>query len=137
MPFRLLEHTADMGLEAEAASKSELFAEAALALLNLLGGAPPARLLQRRVVQVTGSDDVELLVNWLNELLFQVETRAFFPGMVRIVTLAPGHLVAELQGEPLDLERHRFDRDAKAVTYHQLVLEQRADFWYARLYVDL
>lgn len=136
-PYRLLEHTADIGLLASAASIEELFAEAARGLLLLLGGAPPARPQLEQVVEVAAGDREELLVNWLNELLFLLETRRFYLAECRIEALTPTRLRATLYGEALDLSRHTFARDAKAVTHHRLLLEEQNGTWQARVYVDL
>jgi SHS2 domain-containing protein len=133
----LLEHTADMGLAVTASSREELFAEAARGLQHLLDGAPAARKTQSMTVEIVAAESEELLVNWLNELLFLLETRRFFLADVAIEVCTPTRLRAQLFGEPLDLTRHSFARDAKAVTYHRLLLEQQADGWHARVYVDL
>ena len=137
MPFRLLEHTADMGLEVTAASGPELFAEVARALLMLLGGTPAALPAEERTIEIAAAESQELLINWLNELLFLLETRRFYLADVVIEELTPTRLRARLRGEPLDSGRHAFARDAKAATYHQLQLEERANGWYARIYLDL
>ena len=136
-PFRLFEHTADIGIDADGSSLAELFHAAADGLLHLLGGEPAATLAERRTLTIAASDGEELLVNWLNEILFQLETRRFYPGAVRILEAAPTHLVAELRGEPLDPERHTFARMAKAATYHNLQLLESDGHWRARICIDL
>lgn len=136
-PFRLFEHTADIGIAADGASLSELFHAAADGLMALLGGEPAAHPTESRIVHLAASDSEELLVNWLNEILFQLETRHFFSGVVRILEATPTRLVAELHGEPLDPERHSFARMAKAATYHNLQLVESDGRWQARIYIDL
>ena len=136
-PCRLLDHTADIGLAVEAADLPALFREAAHGLLLLLGGEPAAQPLQEQQVVVTAGDAGELLVNWLNELLFLLETRRFYLADCRIDTLSATRLQATLYGEELDLARHSFARDAKAVTHHRLLLAERHSRWQARVYVDL
>lgn len=50
MPYTLVEHDADLGLEVSACGLTELFAEAACALTGCLtSGAPVRRRLRRRV----------------------------------------------------------------------------------------
>ncbi len=137
MTCRLLAHTADIGLAVQAKSADALFREAARGLLLLLGGSPPARPQQEVTVRVAAGDQAELLVNWLNELLFLIETRRFYLADCRIEALSTTALTAVLHGEELDPERHSFARDAKAVTHHRLRLEERDGVWRARVYVDL
>lgn len=136
-PFRLLAHTADMGLEATAATLEQLWVEAARGLLAVYGGSPAATPQEALEVVVSGHDLAELLVGWLNEIVFLLENRRFFPANFAIDELDGQQLRATIRGEPLDPARHRFSRDVKAVTYHQLRLEQRGDHWYTRLYLDL
>lgn len=134
---QLLAHTADIGLAIAADDLVTLFDEAAHGLLHLLGGRPLARVQQELVVEITGFDTAELFVNWLNELLFQLETRHFYPADFRIERLTSTELRAVLRGEALDPDRHSFAREAKAVTHHQLLLEKTTTGWRARVYIDL
>lgn len=137
MSCRLLEHTADMGIAAEAATLPELFAEAARGLLLLLGGEPAADETNTVYVTVSGGDREELLVNWLNELLFLFETRRFYLARVEKIALDGLTLTAELLGEPIDPQRHSFAREAKAATHHRLRLEPGPHGWSAQVYLDL
>lgn len=137
MSCRLLEHTADMGIAVEAATLPELFTEAARGLLLLLGGEPAAAPRTSLTVTVAGDDREELLVNWLNELLFLLETRHFYLAAVTRLELGPGSLAADLRGELLDPDRHSFAREAKAATHHQLRLSEGPQGWSAQIYIDL
>lgn len=135
--YRLLAHTADIGLAVVAPRRSTLFATAAQGLLALCGCAPAPRPLERRSVAVAGEDNGELLIAWLNELLYQQESCHFAIATVQIETLTTTRLSATLFGEPLDPERHSFAHQVKAATYHRLVVRERRHRWQGRLYVDL
>jgi SHS2 domain-containing protein len=134
--YRLIEHTADMGLEASGESRAELYLQAALALREILattGGSP----LEEREVEVKGGDAAELMVKWLNEILFLLETKGFFPVFFRIEEVTAEMLRARVIGEPFDPDRHSVEREVKAATYHQLRVEQSDGVWHARIFVDL
>lgn len=135
--FRLLEHTADIGLEATAATCEGLFLNAAQGLKSLLFGESPAEATLQRAVTVAAGDRAELLVAWLNEILVFSETAHAVPAAFEIEALEPCRLTAIIVAEPFDDKRHTVERSAKAVTYHQLVVEERKDGWYARVYIDL
>ena len=49
----------------------------------------------------------------------------------------PGYSLATLQGEPLDPARHPIDTEIKAVTYHQIAVEQVGGRWQARVIFDI
>jgi SHS2 domain-containing protein len=135
--FRLLEHTADIGLEATAASCEGLFKAAAQGLKTLLFGASPAVGTLQREVTLESGDTAELLVVWLNEILVFSETAHVVPATFVITELTGRQLTATISGESFDAARHTVERTAKAVTYHQLVVEEREKGWYARVYIDL
>lgn len=135
--FRLLEHTADIGLEAAAASCEELFMVMAQGLKTMMFGASPAIATLHREVTLEAGDTAELLVAWLNEILVFSETAQVVPASFRIHNLNRCSLTATITGEPFDDARHEVEHTAKAVTYHKVVVEERKKGWYARVYIDL
>ena len=135
--FRLLAHTADIGLVAYAPSCAELFIAAARGFKALVYGASPVQVVLRRMVRLEAGDQAELLVAWLNEILFLGENNRLVPAAFEICELTGQTLVAVIAGEPFDPALHAIERSAKAVTYHRLVVEERAAGWYARVYIDL
>jgi len=135
--FRLLAHTADIGLEANAPNCKELFVATAEGLKVLLFGDSGAGALIHREVRLKAGDLAELLVAWLNEILFLCESERLVPATFEIVAMTSRELVAIISGERFDPARHIVERTAKAVTYHRLVVEERPGRWYARVYIDL
>lgn len=137
MSWRLFPHTADVGAEVEAPDLPALFAEAALALRHLLVEEGEVRPAVERTVEVGGADLPELLVNWLTELIFLVETEGLVFGDFSFETLGEGRLSATARGEPLDEARHALGREVKAVTYHEIEVEPTPEGWRARVLFDL
>jgi SHS2 domain-containing protein len=135
--FHLLEHTADIGLEAVAPTRAELFATMGAGFKALLYGASPAAERHRHEVRVAAGDCAELLVAWLNEILYLCEREDLVPARFEVTALSDTELVAAIHGEVYDPKRHVVERTAKAVTYHRLLVEERRDGWYARVYIDL
>ena len=135
--FRLLAHTADIGLEASAPTQAELFVAAAKGLTTLLFDGSPVVTAIHKEVCLEAPDDAALLVTWLNEILCFIEIDHLVPATFEIAELGGGKLVAVIGGEPYDTARHLVERTAKAVTYHRLVVEKRQKGWYARVYIDL
>lgn len=135
--FRLLAHTADIGLEATAPGCGELFVAIAEGFKVLLFGDSAATAGFRHEVRLQAGDVAELLVAWLNEILFLCESERLVPATFEIVELTGQELVATVSGERFDAARHIVERTAKAVTYHRLVVEESQGRWYARVYIDL
>ena len=135
--YRVLEHTADVGFEAWGATREEVFANAACALQDLVVDLASVQPREDTRVQIEGEDAASLLVNWLSHILylFDAEGRAFHE--FRIERLTDKTLEATARGEPFDRERHPVKLQVKAVTYHQLALEQTPEGWRARVFVDI
>lgn len=133
---RVIEHTADTGIEAWGTTLDEAFEEAALALFELM--IEPAAVEEREAhrVSVTGGDDGDLLVRWLNELLYLVDARGLVFHRFVVEQLVPGAFVATAYGEPFDPARHLPRTAVKAATYHQLAVEPGPPA-HVRVIVDL
>ena len=135
--FRLLAHTADIGLEATAPTPAALFITAANGLRAMLFGTASAEPALRLEVHLEREGRAELLVAWLNEILCLCEMTRLVPADFAIIGLTERQLHAVVTGEPFDEARHAVERTAKAVTYHRLAVEERTGGWYARVYIDL
>ncbi|PLX83506.1 MAG: protein archease [Desulfuromonas sp.] len=135
--YRLLEHTADMGIEASAATLEELFVEAARGLTEILFGVIEASPFVEETVTIGGADREELLVNWLNEILFLFEIRSLVPLDFQVSEVGKDFLKGVVRGTPFDPKEHLVQREVKAATYHQVKVEKRDDLWRARVYLDL
>ncbi|OHB28640.1 MAG: hypothetical protein A2X84_06205 [Desulfuromonadaceae bacterium GWC2_58_13] len=135
--FRLLAHTADMGIEATAASLEGVFIEAARGLRSIIFGETPIAATREVPVEVRGADSGELLVGWLSEILYLFEVHGLAPADFVVDEITGGTLRGKVKGESFDPSRHPVEREVKAITYHQLNVAKDAAGWWARLYVDL
>ena len=135
--YRLLEHTADMGIEARAESCPKVLEEMARGLTMMLFGDSPVSASVVTKIHLHEEDSVELMVAWLNEILYWCEQNNLVPVETRIDALEESELWATLSGEPFDQKRHHVERQVKAVTYHKAKLKETSGGWYARVYVDL
>ncbi len=134
--YRLLEHTADMGIEVIGESLGELFVQAGRGLREMISTDAEVEIREKRSIEATGQDEGELLVNWLNEILFVFET-GFFPASFTVSEIGRGKVRGIVEGEPFNRERHPIEREVKAVTYHQLNVEKTAQGWRVTVFVDL
>jgi SHS2 domain-containing protein len=138
--YRLIEHTADTGLEVEAPSLAELFVEALRGMTDCITELERVAPQTRRRLGVRAGDLGRLLVEWLSEAvyLFEVEDLLFSQAEVEVKESKAGfELAATVAGEPFDPERHPAKIAIKAVTYHQLKVEETPDGWRARVIFDI
>ncbi len=135
--FETFEHTADIGLLARGRTLAELFANAADGLVDLTVDRDGLRDTTQAQVSVSAEDREGLLVAWLNELLYLLDTRRFVPRRTQITSLDTTSLTAHLVGDTIDPGRHTVRRMIKAATYHGLSLRQVDGMWEARVILDL
>jgi len=134
---RLIEHTADMGIEASAESLEGLFSEAACALREMIWSDLNVTPSKEIPCTISGGDYGELMVNWLNEILYLLEIKRFMPVTFIVERVDPDRLDARISGLTFDPTIHPVQREVKAVTYHRLEVEESSDGWHAIVYVDL
>lgn len=134
--YRILDHTADVGIVAHGKDLPQTFANVARGMFSLLVDRRRVRRHTRFSVKVDASDLEGLLVAWLEELLFRFETEGVLLTDFQISHLDPGHLEAVVGGEAIDLAHHSIKIGIKAVTYHQLKIE-RKDGYRAQVIFDI
>lgn len=136
-PFEVLEHPADIGFRAFGRDLPDLFASAALAMLSIAGDPAAAEPRQEYPLAVESGDRESLLVDWLNEVLYWFDGKRIAFREVHVGALTDSRIEATGFGESRDPERHRARLIVKAVTYHQLKIEQRDGGWIAEVYLDI
>ena len=73
-PFELIEHPADVGIRVYGRALAALFAHAALGLCSLITDTDTVLERETRSVEVAAPDRESLLVAWLSEVLWLIET---------------------------------------------------------------
>ena len=137
MSYRVLSHTADTGIEATSDSLSSLVTELATGMFSLVATIEPSAAVRWAQVRVESATPEDLVVDTLSELVYlsEIEDLVFCAfkvdssrGPLAISVEAGGVPVAAVEpsGPPI-----------KAVTYHRLVVEEREDGWYGRVYFDV
>ena len=141
LPFRVLEHTADIGFEAFGRTKEEVFANSGRALFSLMidldSISPREHLRVETSANDRAADASGLLVNWLSEILYYYDAESWLLRDFEIIRLNSHSISAVAHGERFDRARHQIKLLVKAVTYHQLALEETANGWRAQVYVDI
>jgi SHS2 domain-containing protein len=136
-PYRILDHTADVGLEAEGATLAEAFANAATGMYSIMVHLDRVSEKVHRPVEVEAEDVEGLLTAWLLELLFITEVEGLVFRRFDVREASPGRLVAIAHGEPLDPERHPKGAVVKAVTRHHLEVRPFEGGYRVRVILDI
>lgn len=130
--YEYLYHIADAKFRAYGSTIEEAFENAALAMFNVMIDTEKLLMQESRQVNIESPEMETLLIDWLSELLylFEVEEIVFAKFSVnRIEKTDSGFsLSGSASGESLDLSRHKFDTQVKAVTYHGLEIKKDDGF---------
>ncbi|MBI5896500.1 MAG: archease [Desulfobacterales bacterium] len=137
--YKLFDHTADLGMEFFGKDALALFTHAGRALFEVMvsRAGHPAQALHHYEFFLQGEDWADLMVNWLRELLFLFNGHRQLLHQLRITSLSPTELRAEVTTDDYLPARHRIEKEIKAVTYHQVAVEQNEDGWRARVVFDV
>jgi SHS2 domain-containing protein len=118
--FNEIEHTADVSLQIQSEDLAGLLHGAASAMLSLMGMSTDKKGESTRTIEVEGIDREDLLVAWLQELLYLMERYEVGFGKMDIVEISDTHLTAITEEIPGMVP----SREIKAVTYHGLEIKE-------------
>jgi SHS2 domain-containing protein len=135
--FEILEHTADKGVAASGRTMAEAFEAAAYGMFSLFVDPGAYQPTGEREVSVEGDDREMLLWAWLSELHFIFEVDRVLPLDFHIVEIDDTSLQARILIRPIgpDIEWH--GSAVKAITFHQLKVEETDTGWRVQVYVDV
>ncbi|MGR3320113.1 MAG: archease [Candidatus Anammoxibacter sp.] len=147
--YELIDHTADLGILVFGNDLNHLFANAANALSDILTDKPKVEDVKTKEIIVTGIDLEQLMINWLQEVLYYYDVYSFLFkrfDVHEIITSkheeeasSPTSLTIKATGfgEIFDHKRHSILTEVKAATYHQIEVKENNGKWQARIIFDL
>lgn len=143
--YKILEHTADVGLIINGSTLPELFLNAVKGLFHIVSPAlgvcagpqdvfPSAKHLA--VVELKAAAEEELLVYWLNEFVYYFFVKDLFPKRIEIDNLEKGEIRARV-----DFGKRtgtiQIATEVKAATYHQLSIKRKDTNFKAQVIFDV
>jgi SHS2 domain-containing protein len=126
-----------MGIRGVGKTENEAFQEAAKALVALTTDIERVSPAEKIEVTLSAPDDEQLLVEWLDALVFEMATRHWVFSRFD-VRIEGGTLRGVLWGEPRDERRHPTGVEVKGPTFTELHVGVGIDgLWVAQLIVDV
>ena len=122
MSFRFLEHTADVRAECRAPDFPGLLESAARALYEVALVRTRARVDARRSVELRAADRDDLLIRWLQELLFLMDVERFVATNIEFEGVGATELKATVSGYTHEPEERA--TEVKAATHHGMHIEE-------------
>jgi SHS2 domain-containing protein len=130
----------DAVIEAYGTTLEEAFENGAKALSDTMIDLKTVRPEKEIKLCAKGHDLYSLLFNWLDKvmLLIVADGIALSQFSIKIKQHNSGYsLEGATRGEPLDLDRHRYKVEIKAVTYHEMEIKQEKGMVTLRFLLDL
>jgi SHS2 domain-containing protein len=140
MGYAFIDHTADVAAELTGASLPELFVSAAQALADTITDLAAVTVSVTQPITVESDTLEDLLVDWLNELLYRFEVRNMLTSTADVSIDGDDgcwHLRGSIAGEPFDPDRHVSRVLVKSATYHGLAVTRDGGTWRARIVLDI
>jgi SHS2 domain-containing protein len=116
LPFEEIEHTADLALRVRGTDLAQLLQHAAQGMLHLTAARTLPGQGKRLRVDLQAPDREQLLVMWLEELLYHMEMRSVAFSEFEIQVLEGLHLKAGMTEHEIE----SIGKHIKAVTFHKL-----------------
>ena len=135
--FKILEHTADVGIIAYGTDIREVFANAAVGLFSLIAEMGNIREDIQQELELSAEDEEELLVKWLNELIYIFDVEHIIFSRFEINELTSNQIKARCFGQRIISGQHELKREVKAATYHMLKISKSNTVYEAQIIFDI
>ena len=139
-PREYFDHTGDVGVRITAPNLAELFRQATMAFAEILTDPRTVNAATSEAVAIEAATLEDLLVEWLNELLYRFEVRNLLPADAELTvseTDAGWMLNARVQSESFVPNQHPIKVLIKGVTYHQLEVVRNIHGWETAVVFDI
>ena len=133
MTYKVIDHTADVCVRVSAKSLKDLLKNAAKAMMRIITNPEKVKPMKSIKMSVKGDNKEEVLVKWLQEILYKVEVKKMLFKDFEILDINDKYVSGKAYGENIDLKRHDLLHQIKAITHHNLTIKKAKD----KLTVDI
>jgi SHS2 domain-containing protein len=138
--FRYLDHVTDAIVEAYGSSLDEAFENSAKGLVNTMIDLEQITPDQEYEIVAKGYDVKSLLYDWLEKVMLGllIDNIALSDFKVKVSKNNGNYFLKGIaKGEVLDLKKHHYKIEIKAVTYHEMEIKQTENIITTRFLLDL
>ncbi|MCX6348826.1 MAG: archease [Candidatus Aureabacteria bacterium] len=135
--YTIGDHPSDLELTIRGADLTEIFSTAARAAAETAApGAASGREVERRI-ELSAPNREELLVAWLNEIIYLLQVERFRPERFDFSVLSSDRLLALVRCRRAGPAAFSGGSEIKAATYHGLSIRETPSGWVAHVILDL
>ena len=118
--FEYFDVTADIGFYAYGNNLNEAFENAGIAMFNIISNTDNITLNKSITFEISSEDNVSLLYDYLEELLFYHEIEFMLFSDFDVEINDDYSLKATIKGEEINWDKHERNCEIKAITFHQM-----------------
>jgi len=135
MKFKFLKHTADIKFQSYGKTLSQAFENAVLATATAMYS-KPVKKKSKEKIKISGKDLESLLYNFLEEILFLLDSKNFFPAKAKVkINQKDLQLEAEFEGD--NANNYNIGLDVKAITYNEMFVKKIKNQWVCQVVLDV
>jgi SHS2 domain-containing protein len=126
MSYKYLEHSTDAFIEVRAKNLEEAFSVAGKSVVETIIDSNNIQEIEEKNVKVKGRNLLNLLYNWLEEIVTITITDGFAIRnfSVNIKKNKEYQIISNISGEKLDIKKHNFKVEIKSPTFHLMEIEE-------------
>jgi SHS2 domain-containing protein len=127
--FKFFEHTADAKFQAYGKNMEEAFSNAALAMFSIITDTKKINKEVEKEIKAKGTDLKSLLYNFLEELLFLLDTDNFLLNKIEKITIKEINNKFKLDSIAIGDKADKYETsgDIKAVTYNEMEIKENGE----------
>ena len=134
--YEQIDISGDAGLRVRGGSVEELFENAAAGMFSLITDVSSVSGTVKREINISADNIEDLLIRWLNELIFIFDAYGF-TGRTFDIIIKNNKLKASVSGGTFDPEINESSLLIKAATYHGLSVKKLDTHWEAAVIFDI
>lgn len=138
--YKYLPHTADVKFRAYGKTLEESFANAALALTEVISDPKKIKANVKKTIKVESEDEKALLYDFLEQFLILIDTESFLLNKINKIkikkTEARLNLTAEISGDN-KIKDYEIKTTIKAVTYQEMEIKKDNNKYMVQVVLDL
>jgi len=126
LSYKYLEHSTDAFIEVNAKTLEEAFLVAGKSVVETMIDLKNIQEIEEKSVKVKGRNLLNLLYNWLEEIVTITITDGFAIKnfFVNIKKNDGYEIISRISGEKLDLKKHNFKIEIKSPTFHLMEIKE-------------
>ena len=132
--YKIINHTADTGIEVEGKDLKEIFFESYKGLYKI-AGVEKGEKEGRDKIKIVADTYEELLIKFLNELIFYIYGEGKYCDVKKIEIKKDIGFKLEVEIEKYEIKK--FEREVKAATYHNISIKNKNGAFTTKIIFDL